>query len=150
MKNHPAVIRVGDYAHGHSDPNGGCAWTSTRRAEMGRAPPSSKVDGMFYLINESGTWPRPTPRPGADRSLARAWSTPAQTEIRKKAGRIWTHPVIAGGRLYLRDQDKVYCYDVKCSERRKTRENCEISVQRRFRQPYVQTSCARCGDATSG
>ncbi len=25
----------------------------------------------------------------------------------------WAHPVIAGGRLYLRDQDILLCYDVK-------------------------------------
>jgi len=25
----------------------------------------------------------------------------------------WTHPVVAGGRLYLRDQDTIYAYDVK-------------------------------------
>jgi len=25
----------------------------------------------------------------------------------------WTHPVIANGKLYLRDQDLLFCYDVK-------------------------------------
>jgi len=25
----------------------------------------------------------------------------------------WSHPVIAGGKLYLREQDTLYCYDVK-------------------------------------
>ncbi len=24
----------------------------------------------------------------------------------------WSHPVIANGKLYLRDQDELYCYDV--------------------------------------
>ena len=27
----------------------------------------------------------------------------------------WSHPVIAGGRLYLREQDTLYAYDVKAS-----------------------------------
>jgi outer membrane protein assembly factor BamB len=26
---------------------------------------------------------------------------------------IWTHPVVSGGRLFLRDQDHIYCYDVR-------------------------------------
>jgi hypothetical protein len=26
---------------------------------------------------------------------------------------IWTHPVVTGGRLYLRDQELIYCFDVK-------------------------------------
>jgi len=25
----------------------------------------------------------------------------------------WTHPVVAGGRLYLRDQDTIYAFDVR-------------------------------------
>jgi hypothetical protein len=25
----------------------------------------------------------------------------------------WTHPVVAGGRLYLRDQDTIYAFDIK-------------------------------------
>jgi hypothetical protein len=25
----------------------------------------------------------------------------------------WSHPVVIGGRLYLRDQDKLMCYDVR-------------------------------------
>ena len=25
----------------------------------------------------------------------------------------WPHPVIANGRLYIRDQDTLFCYDVK-------------------------------------
>jgi hypothetical protein len=25
----------------------------------------------------------------------------------------WPHPVIAGGKLYLRDQDTLLCYDIK-------------------------------------
>ena len=25
----------------------------------------------------------------------------------------WSHPVVAGGRLYLRDQDTIYAFDVK-------------------------------------
>jgi outer membrane protein assembly factor BamB len=36
-----------------------------------------------------------------------------QTKIRKPDGRVWTHPVILDGRLYLRDQDLIYCYNVK-------------------------------------
>jgi len=25
----------------------------------------------------------------------------------------WAHPVVAGGRLYLRDQDTIYAFDVR-------------------------------------
>jgi len=36
-----------------------------------------------------------------------------QTDQRSERGKIWTHPVICDGRLYLRDQNLVYCYDVR-------------------------------------
>ena len=38
-----------------------------------------------------------------------------QSSQRAAQGRIWTHPVICGGRLYLRDQEFISCYDVKKS-----------------------------------
>jgi hypothetical protein len=37
----------------------------------------------------------------------------AQSAQRNPKGRIWTHPVVTGGRLYLRDQEFISCYDVK-------------------------------------
>ena len=39
---------------------------------------------------------------------------PKETELRKGTnGKVWTHPVVLDGKLYLRDQDLVFCYDVK-------------------------------------
>jgi len=37
--------------------------------------------------------------------------------LKRKSGKIWTHPVVADGKLYLRDQDLIFCYDVKDSGR---------------------------------
>jgi hypothetical protein len=35
------------------------------------------------------------------------------SENRSPKGRIWVHPVVVNGMLFLRDQEYVYCYDVK-------------------------------------
>ena len=35
-----------------------------------------------------------------------------QTTQRSKSGKIWTHPVVSGGKLYLRDQELLFCFDV--------------------------------------
>jgi hypothetical protein len=35
-----------------------------------------------------------------------------QTEQRAAKGKVWTHPVVSGGKLYLRDQELLFCYDV--------------------------------------
>ena len=41
------------------------------------------------------------------------FTIPEQTKVKRKSGKIWTHPVVADGKLYLRDQDLIFCYDVK-------------------------------------
>ena len=33
--------------------------------------------------------------------------------LASKNGKSWPHPVIHNGKLYLRDQDALLCYDVK-------------------------------------
>jgi len=30
-----------------------------------------------------------------------------------RAAAVWTNPVIANGRLYLRDQELIFCFDIK-------------------------------------
>ena len=39
---------------------------------------------------------------------------PKKTKLREGTnGKVWTRPVVIGGRLYLRDQDLLFCFDVK-------------------------------------
>ncbi len=38
---------------------------------------------------------------------------PQESKIRKSRGKVWTHPVLSDGKLYLRDQDLLFCYEVK-------------------------------------
>jgi hypothetical protein len=40
------------------------------------------------------------------------FTPPKQSSRRKTQGGFWTHPVIAHGKLYLRDQEFVFCYDL--------------------------------------
>lgn len=69
------------------------------------------ADGRLYLRSET--------RPGTG-EVALAEATPSgykqtgrfkQPELSGKP--TWPHPVVIGGRLYLRDQDNLFCYDVK-------------------------------------
>ncbi|MEM9364850.1 MAG: PQQ-binding-like beta-propeller repeat protein [Planctomycetota bacterium] len=41
------------------------------------------------------------------------FEVPKRSEMIAPSGRNWTHPVIAGGKLYLRDQELLYCYEIK-------------------------------------
>ena len=38
---------------------------------------------------------------------------PEKTKHQSASGKVWTHPVIANGRLYLRDQELLFCYNIK-------------------------------------
>ena len=59
--------------------------------------------GMVALVEANST---------ARKELSRFKLDP-QTKIRSQKGRIWTHPVISNGKLFLRDQDNIYAYDVR-------------------------------------
>ena len=71
------------------------------------------ADGMLYCVDESsGAVALVEASPKGWNEHSRFKLEP-QTTLRKPEGLIWTHPVISNGRLYLRDQDLIYCFDVK-------------------------------------
>ena len=120
MKNHHGgVVLVGDFLYGHSDGSGWVCqnfktgeevWMERRKLGKG---PVAYADGMLYCLEEnSGTVVLVEASPKGWQEHGRFKLDP-QTTIRKSQGRIWTHPVICNGKLFLRDQDLIYCYDVK-------------------------------------
>ena len=125
MKNHHGgVVLVGDHVYGHSDgvgwlcmelKTGNQAWAKregTAQGGLGKGAVSS-ADEMLYCIDEgSGTVVLLEASPKGWAEHGRFKLEP-QSEIRAPRGAIWTHPVIANGKLYLRDQDLIYCFDVK-------------------------------------
>jgi outer membrane protein assembly factor BamB len=71
------------------------------------------ADGRFYCLSEdSGELVMIAASPDGWEEHGRFTLTP-QTQLRKPRGKIWTHPVIADGRLYLRDQELLFAFDVK-------------------------------------
>lgn len=120
MKNHHGgVILVGDFLYGHSDGTGWLCqnfktgeevWSEKRKLGKGAI---ACADGMLYCLEESsGTVALVEASPKGWTEHGRLKLTP-QTSIRSPQGRIWTHPVISNGKLYLRDQDLIYCYNIK-------------------------------------
>jgi outer membrane protein assembly factor BamB len=41
------------------------------------------------------------------------FTIPRHTQRREYRNNVWTHPVVANGKLYLRDQELLFCYDVR-------------------------------------
>ena len=119
MKNHHGgTVLLGEHVYGHSE---GVGWlcqdfaTGKRiwreRGKLGKGA-IGYADGRFYCLSESG---------GEVVLIAAStdgwqehgrFTLAPQTELRKPKGKIWTHPVIANGKLYLRDQELLFCFDV--------------------------------------
>ena len=119
MKNHHGgVILVGDHIYGYSD---GYGWTCqafdsgelvwNEKEALGKGS-VSYADGRLYCLAEDGNVAliEATPRGFAEHGR---FELKPQSELRSKRGAIWAHPAIADGRLYLRDQELLMCYDVK-------------------------------------
>jgi outer membrane protein assembly factor BamB len=115
---HEGVVLVGDHVYGWSDKGGWTCqelktgkkvWQSNKR---GRGSITS-ADGMLYCYGEKdGTAVLVEATPEGWQEKGR-FTIPRHTQRREYNSNIWTHPVIANGRLYLRDQELIFCYDVK-------------------------------------
>ncbi len=71
------------------------------------------ADGHLYCCAEKGgTIALIEASPTARRETGRL-TLPTESPSRPPSGGLWTHPVIADGRLYLRDEEFLYCYDIK-------------------------------------
>jgi outer membrane protein assembly factor BamB len=120
MKNHHGgVLLVDGHVYGHSD---GAGWLCMdfetgeqkwREREILGKGAIAYADGKFYCVSEDdGEVVLIDASPESWQEHGRFKLDP-QTKIRSDRGKIWVHPVIANGKLYLRDQDLLYCYDIK-------------------------------------
>ena len=64
------------------------------------------ADGRLYILGEDGVVGLVEPNPGEYREISRF-------EIGTGGHPTWTLPVISGGKLYLRDQNQLYVFDIK-------------------------------------
>src|SRR6266498_1159499 len=111
MRNHhSSSILVGDYLYGFSSSiltamrfdTGEIAW---RDRSVGKGS-IVYADGNLYCFSENGVV-------GLVEATPQAYHEKGRFQIQQDSLPTWTHPVIAGGRLYIRDQDTIYVFDVK-------------------------------------
>jgi outer membrane protein assembly factor BamB len=114
------VVLVGDYVYGFSDGRG---WVCQilKTGEVKWENKSGKVergsltcaDGLLYCYGEnSGEVALVDLSPDALKFKSK-FKIPRETKLSRGSGRIFTHPVVANGCLYLRDQDLIFCYDIR-------------------------------------
>jgi len=68
------------------------------------------ADGRIYLYGENGDVALVTATP--ERYLEKGRFTPPDQPERNRA-KAWAYPVVANGRLYIRDIGTLWCYDIK-------------------------------------
>lgn len=116
QNHHGGMVLVGKnvfMGHGHNQgfplclnlENGADVWRPGRGPGGGSAA-VAYADGNLYFRYQDGT-------------MALIAANPKKYELRgkfttkTKNGEGWAHPVIAGGMLYLRDQNDLLCYDIR-------------------------------------
>ena len=113
VNHHGGVVLVGEHLYGYSDgkgwvcvnfENGEMVWSDKA---LGKGS-ISYADGHLYLRSE-----------GSRGTVVLIEATPERwhekgrfDQPERSDKEAWPHPVIANGKLYLRDQDKLFCYDV--------------------------------------
>jgi outer membrane protein assembly factor BamB len=111
MRNHhSSSILVGDYLYGFSSAiltamkfdTGEITW---RDRSVGKGS-LVYADGHLYAFSEKGVV-------GLIEATPEGYREKGRFRIQQDSLPTWAHPVVAGGRLYLRDQDTIYAYDVK-------------------------------------
>lgn len=111
MRNHHATsILIGDHLYGFSSAilmamrfdTGEVAW---RDRSVGKGS-LTFADGHLYAFSENGVV-------GLIEANPTAYKEKGRFKIQQGSLPTWTHPVVAGGRLYLRDQDTIYAFDVR-------------------------------------
>jgi outer membrane protein assembly factor BamB len=116
---HGGVVLIGDHLYGYSDSErawvcqdfktGKLVWKSNKLGKGGL----TCADGHLICYGEeAGTVVMIKASPDGWSEDGR-FALPRESKIRPPSGRFWTHPVVANGKLYLRDQDLIFCFDIK-------------------------------------
>ncbi len=115
QNHHGGVVRLGGFLYaGHGNNNGlpTCLELETGRVVWKRRGPgvgSAAVvyaDGQLYFRYQNGTM-------ALIEASERGYNLKGTFEIPGAGGDSWSHPVVANGRLYLREQDKLWAYDLR-------------------------------------
>src|SRR5262249_19865990 len=122
------VVLVGGHIYGHSEglgwvcqelKQGTVVWNERNNLKCYSGAVTA-ADGMLYLYSDEGGVVLLKAAPGG-------WDEHGTFEIPEKSrlaqtrptstqAGVWTQPVIANGRLYLRDQELLFCYDVSAKK----------------------------------
>ncbi|MFQ3592510.1 MAG: PQQ-binding-like beta-propeller repeat protein [Gemmataceae bacterium] len=121
QNHHGGLILLDGYVYGYSDSRGwSClkletgevAWKSMK---LGKGSVVYAEGHLFCYAEEDGTLAVIEASPKGYNEKAR-WRIAQPSKLprpERNKSNVWAHPVIAHGKLYLRDQESLVCYDLK-------------------------------------
>jgi outer membrane protein assembly factor BamB len=121
QNHHGGVILLDGHVYGYSDSRGwSClkletgevAWKSLK---LGKGSVVYADGHLYCYAEEDGSLAviEATPRGYNEKSRFRIAQPSGKPRPERNKSNVWAHPVIAHGKLYLRDQESLVCYDLK-------------------------------------
>jgi len=124
VNHHGGVLQVGDYLYGYTGGNerglhawicqdlksGDMKWSEEKK--LGKGSVTFADDRLYMYSEDSGTVALVEANPKEWKEHGR-FTVPEKS---KKHRPFWAHPTVANGKLYVRDQDLIFCYDIKDSK----------------------------------
>ncbi len=110
MNHHGGVVLVNGYLYGFSNATLTCIEFATgKRMWVNRSVGKGSLtyaDGMLYLFSENNVV-------GLAEATPKDYVEKSRFSVPDRGWPSWAHPVVIGGKLYIRNQDMLTSYDVK-------------------------------------
>lgn len=115
------VVLLDGHLYGyHEDRNWACqefetgqlAWPKKRGRQSLKVGSVIAADGRLYVLEEAGNVAMLDASPKGFQVVSQ-FPMPETSKLRKSRGGLWTHPSLSDGKLYLRDQELIFCFQVK-------------------------------------
>lgn len=91
---------------------GQLAWPKKRAKQAIKSGSVLAAGGRLYILAEAGTVALVEATPKEFKPLSQ-FNLPEESKQRKPRGGLWSLPSLSDGKLYLRDQELIFCYQVK-------------------------------------
>ncbi len=113
---HGGWVLVGDYLYGGRDDSplvqcadwktGDVVWEKKERSAGSGSAAIAYADGRLYVRYENGVMALVEASP-------KGFNEISAFKIPNSGGSSWSHPVVWDGKLFLKEQGNLYCYDIK-------------------------------------